>query len=123
MALLERAALGQLGVETTSLVAILGAAGLAIGLALQGSLSNFAAGFLMILFRPIRVGDFIEGAGTAGVFPIVPVVTGGLPGAGMVRVSPGARSPTACELPESGTGLVSCRTQSVSVSPPGLLAR
>jgi len=61
------AAIGQLGIQTTSFIAILGAAGLAIGLALQGSLANFAAGFLMILFRPFRVGDFIEGAGVAGV--------------------------------------------------------
>lgn len=61
------AALGQLGIQTTSFIAILGAAGLAIGLALQGSLANFAAGFLMILFRPFKVGDFIEGAGVAGV--------------------------------------------------------
>jgi small conductance mechanosensitive channel len=60
------AALGQLGIQTTSFIAILGAAGLAIGLALQGSLSNFAAGFLMIIFRPFNVGDFIEGAGVAG---------------------------------------------------------
>ncbi|HEX4976051.1 MAG TPA: mechanosensitive ion channel domain-containing protein [Pseudomonadales bacterium] len=59
-------ALGQLGIQTTSFVAIIGAAGLAIGLALQGSLSNFAAGVLMIIFRPIKVGDFIEAAGTAG---------------------------------------------------------
>jgi small conductance mechanosensitive channel len=58
------AALSQLGIQTTSFIAVLGAAGLAVGLALQGSLSNFAAGFLMILFRPFRVGDFIEGAGT-----------------------------------------------------------
>ena len=60
------AALGQLGVQTTSLVAIVGAAGLAIALALQGSLANFAAGFLMIIFRPFRVDDYIEAAGTAG---------------------------------------------------------
>lgn len=59
-------ALGQLGIQTTSFVAIIGAAGLAVGLALQGSLSNFAAGVLMIIFRPIKVGDFIEAAGTAG---------------------------------------------------------
>ena len=52
------AALGQLGIQTTSFIAILGAAGLAIGLALQGSLANFAAGFLMIIFRPFKVGDF-----------------------------------------------------------------
>jgi len=61
------AALGQLGIETTSFIAILGAAGLAVGLALQGSLSNFAAGVLMIIFRPFKQGDFIEGAGVAGV--------------------------------------------------------
>jgi len=61
------AALGQLGIQTTSFIAILGAAGLAVGLALQGSLSNFAAGVLMIVFRPFKQGDFIEGAGVAGV--------------------------------------------------------
>lgn len=61
------AALGQLGIQTTSFIAILGAAGLAIGLALQGSLSNFAAGVLMIIFRPFKQGDFIEGAGVSGV--------------------------------------------------------
>ena len=61
------AAIGQLGVQTTSFVAIIGAAGLAVGLALQGSLSNFAAGVLMIIFRPIKVGDFVEAAGTAGI--------------------------------------------------------
>lgn len=60
------AALGQLGIQTTSFIAVIGAAGLAIGLALQGSLANFAAGFLMIIFRPFKVGDYIEGAGTAG---------------------------------------------------------
>lgn len=61
------AALGQLGVQTASFVAVIGAAGLAIGLALQGSLSNFAAGVLLILFRPFRAGNYIEAAGTAGV--------------------------------------------------------
>jgi small conductance mechanosensitive channel len=61
------AALGQLGIQTTSFIAILGAAGLAIGLALQGSLSNFSAGVLMIIFRPFKQGDFIEGAGVAGI--------------------------------------------------------
>lgn len=60
------AAVGQLGVQTTSFIAILGAAGLAVGLALQGSLANFAAGVLMIIFRPFKAGDFIEAAGTAG---------------------------------------------------------
>ncbi|HBN7643546.1 mechanosensitive ion channel [Pseudomonas aeruginosa] len=61
------AALGQLGVQTASFIAVIGAAGLAIGLALQGSLANFAAGVLLILFRPFRAGDYIEAAGTAGV--------------------------------------------------------
>lgn len=61
------AALGQLGIQTASFVAIIGAAGLAVGFALQGSLSNFAAGVLLILFRPIRAGDFVEAAGQAGV--------------------------------------------------------
>lgn len=69
------AAIGQLGIQTTSFIAILGAAGLAIGLALQGSLANFAAGFLMIMFRPFRVGDFIEGAGVAGVVESIQIFT------------------------------------------------
>ena len=60
------ATLGQIGVQTASLVAVIGAAGLAIGLALQGSLSNFASGVVMVLFRPCRVGDYIEAAGVAG---------------------------------------------------------
>lgn len=61
------ATLGQLGIQTASLVAILGAAGLAVGLALQGSLSNFASGVLLVMFRPCRAGDYIEAAGVAGV--------------------------------------------------------
>jgi small conductance mechanosensitive channel len=69
------AALGQLGIQTTSFIAILGAAGLAIGLALQGSLANFAAGFLMIIFRPFKVGDFIEGAGVSGTVEAIQIFT------------------------------------------------
>jgi small conductance mechanosensitive channel len=69
------AVLGQLGIQTTSFIAVLGAAGLAVGLALQGSLSNFAAGFLMILFRPFKVGDFIEGAGVAGTVEEIQIFT------------------------------------------------
>lgn len=61
------AALGKLGIETTSFAAILAAAGLAIGLSLQGTLGNFAAGFMLILFRPFKVGDFIEAGGVSGV--------------------------------------------------------
>lgn len=66
MAFVIMATLGQVGIQTTSFIAILGAAGLAIGLALQGSLANFAAGFLLIIFRPFKVGDFIEAAGVTG---------------------------------------------------------
>ena len=61
------AALSQVGIQTASFVAIIGAAGLAVGLALQGSLANFAAGVLLILFRPFKSGDYVEAAGTAGV--------------------------------------------------------
>ncbi len=59
--------LDHLGLQTTSLLAIFGAAGLAVGLALKDSLSNFSSGVMLILFRPFKVGDFIEAAGTAGV--------------------------------------------------------
>ena len=59
------AVLDRFGVETTSLVAVLGAAGLAIGLALQGTLSNVAAGVMLLIFRPFKVGDFVEAAGHA----------------------------------------------------------
>ena len=69
------AALNQLGIQTTSFIAILGAAGLAIGLALQGSLGNFAAGVLMIIFKPFKVGDFIEGAGVAGTVEAIQIFT------------------------------------------------
>jgi len=75
MAFVIIAALGQLGIQTASFIAVVGAAGLAIGLALQGSLSNFAAGFLMIIFRPFTVGDFIEGAGTAGTVEEISIFT------------------------------------------------
>ena len=69
------AAIGQVGIQTTSFIAIFGAAGLAVGLALQGSLSNFAAGVLIVLFRPYKVGDFVEAAGIAGVVEQVQILT------------------------------------------------
>jgi small conductance mechanosensitive channel len=69
-------ALGQLGVQTASFIAILGSIGVAIGLALQGSLSNFAAGILIIVLRPFKVGDYIEGLGIGGtVKKIHPLTT------------------------------------------------
>jgi small conductance mechanosensitive channel len=61
------AALSKFGIQTASFVAVLGAAGFAIGFAMQGSLSSFAAGVLLLVFRPIRVGDYVEVAGVAGV--------------------------------------------------------
>ena len=69
------AAIGALGVQTTSLIAVLGAAGLAVGLALQGSLSNFAAGVLIVLFRPYKVGDYVEAAGIGGTVEGVAILT------------------------------------------------
>ncbi len=75
MAFVVLAALGQLGIQTTSFIAILGAAGLAIGLALQGSLANFAAGFLLIMFRPFKVGDFIEAGGVSGSVESIQIFT------------------------------------------------
>lgn len=67
MAFVVLAALEKLGIETTSFAAIIAAAGLAIGLALQGTLGNFASGIMLILFRPFRVGDFVEAGGVSGI--------------------------------------------------------
>ena len=69
------AALGQLGVQTTSFIAVLGAAGLAVGLALQGSLSNFASGVMMIIFRPFKIGDYVEGGGMSGTVRSIHIFT------------------------------------------------
>ena len=68
-------AISKLGVQTTSFVAVIGAAGLAVGLALQGSLSNFAAGILLILFKPFKVGHFVKAGGEAGVIVEVGIFT------------------------------------------------
>jgi len=75
MVFVVMAALGQIGIQTTSFIAILGAAGLAIGLALQGSLANFAAGFLLIIFRPFKVGDVVEAAGVTGKVDVIQIFT------------------------------------------------
>lgn len=66
LAVVVIAVLNLFGVQTASLVAVLGAAGLAVGLALQGSLSNFSAGIMLLILRPIRVGDFVEVGGSSG---------------------------------------------------------
>jgi small conductance mechanosensitive channel len=67
------AALANLGVEMTSVIAMLGAAGLAVGLALQGSLANFASGVLLLVFKPFRVGDFVEIGGAEGAVQAIHV--------------------------------------------------
>lgn len=69
------AALDQLGVDTTSLAAIFAAAGLAIGLSLQGSLQNFAAGVMLLVFKPFKAGDFIEAGGATGVVKSISIFT------------------------------------------------
>ena len=69
------ASLDQLGVDTTSLVALLGAAGLAIGLSLQSSLQNFAAGVMLLLFKPFKTGDYVEAGGSSGVIQKVNIFT------------------------------------------------
>jgi small conductance mechanosensitive channel len=69
------AALSQLGIDTTSLIALLGAAGLAIGLALQSSLANFAAGVLIIVFKPFQKGHFVDVAGTMGTVDQIGIFT------------------------------------------------
>ncbi len=75
MVLVVIAVLGRLGVNTTSFAAVIAAAGLAIALAFQGSLSNFSSGVLLMVFRPFRVGDFIEAGGVSGVVEEVQVFT------------------------------------------------
>lgn len=69
------AAISRIGIQTASLIAVIGAAGLAVGLALQGSLANFAAGVMVTIFRPYKIGDFVEGGGVAGVVDDVQIFT------------------------------------------------
>ncbi|MDX8381527.1 MAG: mechanosensitive ion channel [Ghiorsea sp.] len=69
------AALNKLGVDTTSFIALIGAAGLAIGLSLQSTLQNFAAGVMLILFKPFKLGDFVEAGGSAGVVEKISIFT------------------------------------------------
>lgn len=73
LALVVITAIQKLGVPTTSFVAVIGAAGLAVGFALQGSLGNFAAGVMLIIFRPFKVGDFVEAGGTSGIIEEIAV--------------------------------------------------
>ncbi len=75
MAFVVIAALSKLGIQTASFIAVIGAAGLAIGFALQGSLSNFASGVLLIIYKPFKVGDYIEGGGISGSVEEVTIFT------------------------------------------------
>jgi len=75
MAFVLIAVLGMVGIETASMIAVLGAAGLAVGLALQGTMSNFASGVMLLIFRPFYKGDFIEAAGVAGSVDTVGIFT------------------------------------------------
>jgi len=86
IALTSIAVLGQFGVQTTSLVALLGAAGLAIGFALQGTLSNLAGGVMLLAFRPFRVGDFIDASGHRGTVKSLTLFTTELATPDNVRV-------------------------------------
>lgn len=67
--------MGMVGIEATSFIAIIGAAGLAVGLAMQGTLQNFAGGVMILLFKPYKVGDFIEGAGHTGIVKEIKIFT------------------------------------------------
>lgn len=80
------AALERLGIKTTAAVAVIGAAGLAIGLALQGSLGNFASGVLIMLFKPYRVGDTVQIVGKLGVVESIHIFTTVLHTSDMVKV-------------------------------------
>jgi len=75
MAFVVVAVLGSFGVQTASIVAVLGAASFAVGLALQGSLANFAAGVMILLFRPFKVDDYVEVAGVAGSIKVINIVS------------------------------------------------
>ena len=86
LAIVLVAVLNLFGIETTSIVAVLGAAGLAIGLALQGSLSNVASGVMLLLFRPFKVGDYVEIAGTGGTVVEIGLVSSTLKSPDNIRI-------------------------------------
>jgi small conductance mechanosensitive channel len=87
LAVVVIAVLGLFGIQTTSLIAILGAAGLAVGLALQGPLSHFASGIMLLIFRPFRVGDFVEVGGTLGTVDEIGIFTTTLTSPDNIKIS------------------------------------
>ncbi len=91
LAIMVIAVLNKLGIQTTSIVAIMGACGLAVGLALQGSLSNFAAGVIIILFRPFSIGDTIETAGVTGTVKEIQIFNTLLETADKLYIIPNAK--------------------------------
>jgi len=81
------AVLSLFGIQTTSFIAVLGAAGLAIGLALQGTLGNFAAGVMLLIFRPFKIGDYIEAGGAAGTVQEIAIFSTTLHSPDNVRIT------------------------------------
>ena len=90
------AVLSQFGIETTSIIAVLGAASLAIGLALQGTLSNVAAGVMLLIFRPFKVGDYVEAAGIAGTVKAITLLVTELATPDNVQIFGTQRSSLGC---------------------------
>ena len=86
LAVVVIAVLNLFGIQTASIIAVLGAAGLAVGLALQGTLSNFSAGVMLLVFRPFKIGDFVEVAGAAGVIQEIGIFSTILHTADNVRI-------------------------------------
>lgn len=87
MAFVVIAVLGLFGIPTASLIAVMGAAGLAVGLALQGTLSNFGAGVMLLVFRPFQVGDYVDVGGTAGSVKEIGIFTTTLNSPDNVRIT------------------------------------
>lgn len=111
------AALGRVGVQTASVIAVLGAAGLAVGLALQGSLSNLAAGVLLVMFRPFRAGEYVDLGGVAGTVLNVQIFSTTLRTAdGKVVVVPNGKSSPAISLTSPGNRRVAMSLLSASLT-------
>lgn len=111
------AALGRVGVQTASVIAVLGAAGLAVGLALQGSLSNLAAGVLLVMFRPFRAGEYVDLGGVAGTVLNVQIFSTTLRTAdGKVVVVPNGKIIAAISLTSPGSLRVAMSLLSASLT-------
>jgi hypothetical protein len=122
-ALLLISVASMIGIETTSFIAVLAAGGLAVGLALQGSLANFAGGVLVLLFRPYRVGDYIEAQGVGGTVKEIQIFNTVInTRTTSASSSPTARSPTASSptiLPSPSAASTSCSASATATTSPG----